>query len=43
MKKSVNDSLPLTNSIQMLVLEQREWRREQQSKPSQPSQKQNSI
>jgi len=43
MKKSVNHSLPMTNSLQMLVLEQRGRRREQQSKPSQPSQNQDSI
>ena len=43
MKKSANRPLPLTNSIQMLVLEQRGRRRKQQSKPSQPSHKQDSI
>ncbi len=43
MKKSANRPLPLTNSIQMLESEQRGRRREQQSKPSQPSHKQDSI
>ena len=43
MKKSVYRPLPLTNCIQMLKLEKQGQRREQQSKPSQPSHKQDML